>query len=232
MFRPTKDCWPAWPVAHHIYERDSNLDCRRPPCCAQGIGQQSGSAWVSQGCSRSRHGLEALAKARELSPDLVLMDLEMPKLDGLSVCQTLRQGNPSLGIVIISAHTPGLDALRILKANACGYLSKSASAAQLVVAIETAAAGGRHQSAAAQAALERLTQKICTRASSRDLDASEQQVLVAIAEGLRSKEIASRLAMAQRSVETYRERIMRRLNIHSVAGLTCLAVAEGLVPLE
>src|SRR5262249_28555515 len=144
---------------------------------------------------------------------------------------TLRQENSSLGILIISAHAPGPDALRILKANACGYLSKSASASQLVLAVETAAAGGTRRSEAAQAALERLTQKNCSRPSSRHLDASEQQVLVAIAEGLRNKEIASRLAMGQRHVESCRERIMRRLNIHSIAGLTRLAVAEGLVPL-
>jgi DNA-binding NarL/FixJ family response regulator len=176
-------------------------------------------------------GLEALAMARELSPDLVLMDLEMPKLDGLSVCQTLRREKPLLGIVIISAHAPGPDALQILKANACVYLSKSTSASQLVLAVETTAAGGAQRSAAAQAALERLTQKISTRPSSRDLDACEQQVLVAIAEGLRNKEIASKLAIGQRNVESHRERIMRRLNIHSIAGLTRLAVAEGLVPL-
>jgi two-component system, NarL family, nitrate/nitrite response regulator NarL len=177
-------------------------------------------------------GLEALAKARELSPHVVLLDVEMPNLNGLSAAEVLRRENPSMGIVILSAHMLGQDALRSMRASACGYVSKAASASQLAQAVEVAAAGRGHQSRATQAGLQQLAQRIANRVCCEDLDVPERQVLVAIVEGLRNKEIAATLGIEKRTVETHRERIMRKLNIRSVAGLTRLAVAEGLVPLQ
>jgi two-component system, NarL family, nitrate/nitrite response regulator NarL len=134
-----------------------------------------------------------------------------------------------MGIVILSAAMPGQDALRSMRASVCGYVSKAASASQLAQAVEVAAAGRGHQSRATQTGLQQLA---ANRVCSEDLDVPERQVLVAIVEGLRNKEIADRLGIEKRTVETHRERIMRKLNIHSVAGLTRLAVAEGLVPLQ
>ena len=173
-------------------------------------------------------GLEGLAKARELSPDLVLMDLEMPKLDGISVSEILHKENPQMKIVILSVHNPAQYASRIAHSGAQGCLSKDASAAELVQAIEAVAEGRNFfNSEAASAALPKFAES----QHRQQFSPREREGLAAIVDGLSNKEVACRLNIGVRTVETHRERIMRKLNIHSVAGLTRFALAEGLVSL-
>jgi DNA-binding NarL/FixJ family response regulator len=129
-------------------------------------------------------GMAALAKVRELSPHLVLMDLDMPKLNGLSSTEILRRENPHIKIVILSVHNPAHYAVQILKSGAHGCVSKDASTAELVQAIETVAGGGDYFSAdVAQSVLRKLT----GHAESKDhqrISIREREVLVAITEGL------------------------------------------------
>jgi len=177
-------------------------------------------------------GQAALGKARELAPDIVLMDLDLPQIDGLAVTEILHREQPRLKVLILSMHSSSECVLRILKAGARGYVLKGASPEELVQAIEAVEAGETFFSPeVARLALNRFVEGAGENAAGQ-LTARERDVLIQIAEGLSNKEIASRLNVGVRTVETHRGRIMRKLNIHSVAGLTKYAVGKGMVALR
>jgi DNA-binding NarL/FixJ family response regulator len=178
-------------------------------------------------------GAQALAKIRELGPDVVLMDISMPNMDGLSVTESLRKEFPNIKVLVLSVHNNKDYIVRIVQSGAHGYISKEASPEELLRAIETVHSGQTFFSAeAAQAALTHLVNRNNKADPFAQLTDREREVLVLIAEGQSNKEIASGLGVGVRTVETHRERIMRRLDIHSVAGLTRFAIANGLVSLD
>jgi len=178
-------------------------------------------------------GQEALRKAKELAPDIVVMDLDLPRLDGVAATEALRKRLPHIKVLILfmRQHTPYV--LRLLRSGAAGYLSKEASPEELVRAIETVHQGRHHFSEAiARAALTQFLASDGPNGPLARLPDRERQVLALVAEGQVSKQIADNLGLAVRTIETYRARVMRRLAIHSVAGLTRYAIAQGLIPLE
>jgi DNA-binding NarL/FixJ family response regulator len=178
-------------------------------------------------------GDEALAKAKELTPDLVLMDVDMPGLNGLAVTEVLRKELPQTRVLILSMHSSPEYAMRTMEAGARGYVLKEASPEELLRAIQTVNAGDSYFSPdLAQAVLNRYVQENPDAAAGERISHREREVLIQIAEGLSNKEIACRLGVGVRTVETHRERIMRKLNIHSVAGLTKYAISKGLVALR
>src|SRR4030095_7936311 len=178
------------------------------------------------------NGQEALAKARELVPDLVLLDVDMPKMSGLMVCELLRNELPQVKVLFLSMHADSDCVMRILKSGASGYVLKDATPEELARAIETVASGETYFSPdVAKAALNQLARDTEEQWNT-PLTSREREVLVHIAGGLSNKEIASQLGVGVRTVETHRERIMRKLKIHSVAGLTRFAIAEGLVTVQ
>ena len=178
-------------------------------------------------------GDEAFQKALSLSPDVVLMDVSMPRRDGLAVTQALRKESPKIKVLILSVHNKREFIFRIIEAGAHGYVSKEASPEELLRAIESVVHGETFFSPeVAQAALNQLVNNGGKKETLAQLTNREREVLVLIAEGQSNKEIANRLGIGVRTIETHRERIMRRLNIHSVAGLTKFAIANGLVSLE
>ena len=179
------------------------------------------------------NGDEALQKALELAPDVVLMDISMPRRDGLAVTQALRKAAPQVKVLILSMHSNKEYIFRIIQSGAQGYISKEAPPEELVRAIEAV-----HQGAAffspeiAQAALSQLVNNGGKKDPFAMLTDREREVLSLIAEGRSNKEIAMHLGIGVRTIETHRERIMRKLNIHSVAGLTKFAISQGLVSLN
>jgi two-component system nitrate/nitrite response regulator NarL len=176
-------------------------------------------------------GDEALKKALDLKPHVVLMDVSMPRRDGLAVTQVLRKEAPQIKVLILSVHNKREFIFRIIEAGAHGYVSKEASPEELLRAIESVHEGETFFSPeVAQAALNQLVNN----GGKKDaqLTNREREVLILIAEGQSNKEIANKLGIGVRTIETHRERIMRRLNIHSVAGLTKFAIANGMVSLE
>lgn len=178
-------------------------------------------------------GEEAVEKALQLTPDVVLMDIAMPRSSGWDAAQTLRKRAPGIKVLMFSAHTNRDSVLRSIQAGAHGYISKQASTAELLQAIDSVQNGQPFFTPEiAQAALDQMVQTRGQKDPFPDLTARDREVLVLIAEGNSNKEIGNQLGIAVRTVETHRERIMRRLHIHSVAGLTKFAVANGLVPLE
>jgi DNA-binding NarL/FixJ family response regulator len=178
-------------------------------------------------------GAEALRKARELAPDIVIMDIDMPQMDGLAVTDVLRKEMPQVKVIIMSMHHHTEYVLRILQSGARGYVLKDASTDELVKAIETVSAGESFFSRdVARVALNQFVRGNKGIGNETNLTNREREVLTQIAEGLSNKEIASRLGVGVRTVETHRERIMRKLNIHSVAGLTKYAISKGLITLR
>ncbi len=179
------------------------------------------------------NGQDALKKVRELNPDIVLMDVDMPQMDGLAVTQVLRKEMPHIKVLMLSMYRDTDYILRILQSGAVGYILKDAPADELVRAIETVYSGESYFSAdVARFALNQFVRGSSEGPSAMDLTNREREVLIHIAEGFSNKEIASRLNVGVRTVETHRERIMRKLNIRNVAGLTKFAIAKGLISLR
>ena len=174
-------------------------------------------------------GQEALRKARELVPDVLLTDIDMPLLTGLAVAETLRKELPRIKVLMLSSQTNPEFVLRCVQAGASGYVLKQASPDEFVQAIETVNAGEPFFSPdLSRAAISAMAQGNRQGPNPADLTAREREVLTHIAEGLCNKEISCRLNIGTRTVETHRERLMRKLGIHSIAGLTRFAI-KGLI---
>jgi two-component system, NarL family, nitrate/nitrite response regulator NarL len=177
-------------------------------------------------------GREAIQKVKELAPDIVLMDLNMPGMDGLTVTETVRKESPQTKVLVLSMHSNREYVLRIVKAGARGYVLKDAPPDELIKAIETVNDGEAFFSpTVARIALNQYVSESDQTDPLSRLSDREREVLVHIAEGLSNKEIATMLGIGVRTIETHRERVMRKLDIHSVAGLTKFAIAHGLISL-
>ncbi len=177
-------------------------------------------------------GQEALQRIRELQPDLVLMDIDMPRMDGLAVTEVLHKELPQIKVLVFSMHSNTEYVLRILQSGARGYVLKDSSPEALVQAIESVQAGEAFFSP--EVARMALNQFIRGGGDGPDpalLTNREREVLIKIARGLSNKEIAVALGIGVRTIETHRERIIRKLDIHTIAGLTKFALAKGLISL-
>lgn len=176
-------------------------------------------------------GREALALAEKLQPDLVLLDIGMPGLNGLEVASRLAARGRKPRVVVLSMHSAEEYVLRALRAGAAGYLLKGSAVAELERAVRTVARGGTFLSAAVS---ERVVADYARRTGTTDdpLDAltpRQREILQLVAEGLTSKAIANRLVVSVRTVEAHRAQLMERLGVHDLAGLVRFAVRVGLV---
>lgn len=176
-------------------------------------------------------GREALEKARALSPDVVITDVEMPVMNGADLTMALAKEMPGTRVLVLSVyHAPG-HVLRMVQAGATGYMFKESPPEELIRGIVQVARGEPFFSEnVAQIALNQVVRGQI--AGVQALTAREREVLIRIAEGLSNKEIADALSLGVRTIETHRERAMRKLNIHSVAGLTKYALSQGWVTLN
>jgi DNA-binding NarL/FixJ family response regulator len=178
------------------------------------------------------NGEEAMRKTRELMPDIILMDIDMPEMNGLEVTELLHKDFPKIKVIILSMHSNSEYVMRIIQSGASGYVLKEAPTEELVRAIDTVNGGEAFFSPeVARVALNKYVRGTGENGSAQ-LTNREREVLVQISEGLSNKEIANKLGVGVRTVETHRERIMRKLNIHSVAGLTKFAISQGLISLN
>ena len=178
-------------------------------------------------------GAEAIRLVEELEPDVLLMDIDMPGKDGLVVTEELKKSFPKVKVLILSSHSQRDYVLRIIRAGARGYVLKDTPADDLVNAIEAIDKGEAFFSPpVARIALNQYVDEADPEAPLAKLSDRERQVLALIAGGKSNKEIAVALDIGVRTTETHRERIMRKLDIHSVAGLTKFAIANGIVSLD
>lgn len=180
----------------------------------------------------ARDGQEALRMAMELNPQVMLMDIGMPRINGLEVTEHLRRDRPSIRVLILSSYTTPEYILRIIRSGAAGYLLKDASTDEMIQGIQAVSQGQVYfSSRVAHLALNQFVRRTTHEGTdSRELSNREREIITHIAEGLSNKEIACRLNIGTRTVETHRERLMRKLGIHSIAGLTRFAIINGFVP--
>jgi len=173
-------------------------------------------------------GRDAIEKVRELSPDVVLMDVSMPDIPGFEATAQIRESNPSIKVVILSMHNTEEFLTRCLEAGATGYVTKETSIRELAEAIETVHRGEEYFSPAVlkkvvtaylknyrppQTAYDRLSER-------------ERQILGLLAEGLTVRETALRLNLSTKTVDAHKYNLMRKIDVHDRAALVKYAVQE------
>lgn len=178
-------------------------------------------------------GLEAVTRTQELRPDVVVMDISMPGMDGLEATRRIRSYTPESQVLILTVHALERYLFPVLKAGGAGYVLKSTVDTELVNAIRTVAQGGAFLYPAATRMLLEDYLSHHQRGEEQDaydtLSEREREVLKLIALGYTAGEIAERLILSPKSVETYRTRIMQKLNLHSRAALVQYALSRGLL---
>ncbi len=179
------------------------------------------------------NGHEAVRLVEKQPVNVLVLDITMPELNGIDAIPQLRLAAPSMQIVILSMHSNPEYALRALEAGAIGYVLKESAAREVVTAVRAAHARERYLSPKIADAL--INRSIQTHQHFDPLDAlspREREILQLIAEGKSTQDIAERLVLSPKSVETYRSRLMTKLDIHDLATLIRFAIKRGLTPLE
>ena len=170
------------------------------------------------------NGKEGINAARELKPDVVLMDINMPEMDGIVASEILAEEMSDLKLLVLSIHDDREYILDVARLGAKGYVLKSASAEEMVEAVKTVHDGGTHYSREiANILLQREQQKVST------LTVREQTIITMLARGLSSKQMAGKLDISVRTVETHRRNIKQKLKIRNTAELVRYAIDYGLI---
>lgn len=180
-------------------------------------------------------GRMAVQLAMEIEPDVAVIDVAMPEMNGIEATRRILCEKPDIKVLALSMHSARRFVEEALAAGAKGYLLKDCASEELVRAIRTVAAGETYLSPKVadmivKGYMKRLPE---SEAPARTLlSTREREVLQLIAEGHSTKEIAFALEVSIKTIETHRQQIMKKLNLHSVAALTRFAIREGLTPLE
>lgn len=179
-------------------------------------------------------GAEALALVHEHEPDLLVLDVNMPGMSGLEVTRALRHAENGLGILILTMHDDPEYVLEAVRAGADGYVLKDADPAELRAAVRAVYEGREYLSDRVTVQLSKAVRAELEQEQRRSridlLTTREKEVLLEVAGGRTSREIGELLGISPRTVETHRERIMSKLRIRTVAGLTRFVLEAGLTP--
>ncbi len=181
------------------------------------------------------NGRMAVQLACELRPDLAVMDIAMPEMNGIEATRRLTGEIPGIGVLILSMHSARRFVVEALAAGARGYLLKECASEELVRGIRTVAKNETYLSPKVADIIVRDYMKRLPEAQlplHALLSSREREILQLVAEGKNTKEIAFILGVSVKTVETHRQQVMKKLNLHSVAELTRYAIREGLTPLE
>jgi DNA-binding NarL/FixJ family response regulator len=174
------------------------------------------------------NGRQAVDLAEQLRPDVVVMDVSMPELNGIEATRRLASSLPRARVVALSMHKDSVYVREILRAGARGYLLKDSGAADLVAAIRAVASGESYLSPAVSNAVLDDYRRHATNPIDL-LTSREREVLQLLAEGKTNKEIAGVLNLSVYTVEAHRGRILEKLNLHSIGELVRFAVRSGLI---
>lgn len=174
-------------------------------------------------------GASAARLCRELRPDVVLMDISLPDISGIDVTRRLLGEDPLVKVLAVSTHINRSFVERMLDAGAVGYINKAAGRNELLEGVRAAASGKSYLSQNVAAMLMQQSSRGVTKGVTHRLGKRETEVLVLIAEGKTSVEIAARLNIAVSTAEAHRRNIFRKLDLHNAAELTKYAIREGLV---
>ena len=182
--------------------------------------------------AEAENGFQVVSKAKELQPDVIIMDIAMPNMNGVEATRRIIEENPAIKIIILSMHSTVEDIFRSLQAGAIGYLLKESAGTEIIDAVRAAFSGRRylsrkvddilidsyiyeHQLKEADSPLERLSSR-------------EREVLQLVAEGKSSSEISELLYLSVKTVETYRSRMMQKLGIKDLPALVKFAIQQRL----
>jgi two-component system response regulator NreC len=198
--------------------------------------------------AEAKNGHQALEKAQETQPDIVLMDISMPDMDGMEATLQLKKMYPDCQVLVLTVHADKQYFMKMLSVGASGYVTKQAAADELVAAIQAVAAGHIYlQPALARWLLEdyqRLAkgapptspEEVAEKSKETvDLDIlsqRERQVLELVGEGFNNHDIGKKLGLSPKTIARHRERIMKKLNMHSRTELVKFAIKTGLISLE
>jgi DNA-binding NarL/FixJ family response regulator len=183
--------------------------------------------------AEAQDGREAIRCVHDFAPDVILMDLSMPRMNGLDAIKEIKKTNPGTRIIALTVHKTEEYVLATLQAGADGYVLKDATHSELVMAMKNVLGGNRYLSPGvsekvidgylkgrgalkSQSAWDTLTQR-------------EREILKLIAEGYKNKDIADYLCISLKTVEKHRTNLMNKLDLHNVAALTALAIDKGLI---
>ncbi|AKJ30336.1 response regulator transcription factor [Caldimonas brevitalea] len=173
----------------------------------------------------ARNGAELIESAQRLKPDLVVTDISMPDVDGLTALSQLRAMSPAPKVLVVSMHDSPDFIRRAVQLGAAGYVLKESSPLELEQAVGSVMRG--HAYFSAQVSQKLLQAK--ERAPEELLTERQLEILLMIARGLATKEVAFKLGLSPKTVDVHRARIMERLGINDVAGLTLYCVRQGLI---
>lgn len=181
-------------------------------------------------------GREALELVRNLRPDVVLMDIQMPDLNGIESAESIRKTHPDTAVLALTMHEDDQYFFEMLRVGASGYVPKRAAPDELLTAIRAVSEGGAYMY---PSLAMRLLQDYVQRVDAGDeplihddLTPREREVLVLIAEGMSNAEIAEQLVISVKTVDRHRENIMSKLNLHSRIDLVKYAIRKGLIDLN
>jgi DNA-binding NarL/FixJ family response regulator len=185
-------------------------------------------------CGEAHTGREAVTKAEELKPDIVILDIGMPDLNGVEAARRIRKASPSTEVLILSVHYSDQLIREILEAGVRGYIVKSDSDRDLIIAVETLAS---HKPFFTPRATEVIMSNFSAGGTRRELPESlrdrltsrEREIVQLLAEGKSSKEVASSLNISVKTAETHRANIMRKLQLHTVSELVRYAVRNQII---
>ena len=182
----------------------------------------------------AKTGREAVFMARSLQPEVIVMDIAMPLLNGLQATRQILKDSPAAKVLILSAHSDPEYVEQVVEAGALGYLVKQSSGDVLATAIREVRKGKTFFTPSIAKLLKEDYQKSrdgvgLRKKSTMELTSREAELLQMIAEGHVNKQIASELGISVKTVEKHRQHLMEKLNIHDIAGLTRFAIATGII---
>ncbi len=182
----------------------------------------------------ARNGREAVELAQTLQPDVIVMDIAMPVLNGLEATKQILAANPAARVLILSAHSDDAYLDNLCAAGAIGFLEKQTSADVLIRAIREVALGRAYFSPSITQRLQQKKARLRGRDGQIQVDGAqltsrEYEVLQLVAEGNPNKGVAAELGISIKTVEKHRQHLMDKLNIHDTAGLTRYAIATGII---
>jgi DNA-binding NarL/FixJ family response regulator len=182
----------------------------------------------------AKTGREAVSMSKQVRPDVVVMDIAMPLLNGIQATQQILSESPKMKILILSAHADPEYVDQLMSLGVVGYLTKQTSAEMVARAVREVYAGGTFFSPSVAKHLRDQYQKLPVpgrsfRRNTIRLTSRESELLQLIAEGYVNKQIASELSISIKTVEKHRQHLMEKLHIHEIAGLTRYAIAAGVI---
>ncbi len=177
-------------------------------------------------------GKEAIEKARELVPDVVVMDISMPEMDGLEATRRIKRKNPSVKVLVLTQHDNREYILATIRSGSDGYLPKRALGSELVTAIRAVHQGHSFLYPAAAGALIEDYRRHVEKEPYDSLTEREREIFRLVAEGHTSREIADTLFITLKTVHNHRAKIMIKLNIHNRSELIKYAIRKGLVTMD